>query len=182
MLSLIFTGMFISIIISAINLVFNLEHVIVDEITANFEYIITNKDGSPITKLQEETVLNGTTKVGLFDDYGYITIGDKDYLMDIYCADTTISYKAGIFRDNNTGIELKENEIIVSEDELTYLKLNVGDKIVFYNSKGHPYELIIAKAIKNDFYLQYDKGKRYTFATNLETYKKITENNELENY
>ncbi len=182
MLSLIFTGMFISIIISAINLVFNLEHVIVDEITANFDYIITNKDGSPITKLQEETVLNGTTKVGLFDDYGYITIGDKDYLMDIYGADTTISYKAGIFRDNNTGIELKENEIIVSEDELTYLKLNVGDKIVFYNSKGHPYELVIAKAIKNDFYLQYDKGKRYTFATNLETYKKITENNELENY
>lgn len=182
MLSLIFTGMFISIIISAINLVFNLEHVIVDEITANFDYIITNKDGSPITKLQEETVLNGTTKVGLFDDYGYITIGDKDYLMDIYGADTTISYKAGIFRDNNTGIELKENEIIVSEDELTYLKLNVGDKIVFYNSKGYPYELVIAKAIKNDFYLQYDKGKRYTFATNLETYKKITENNELENY
>ena len=183
MLSLIFTGMFISLIISAINLVTNIEHVIVDEITSNFDYVVTNKDGSPITRAQEDVVLNGTTKVGIFNDYGYIKIDNKDYLMDIYGADTTISYKVGFFSQNNgSGIELKENEIIVLEDELKYLNLKIGDKITFYNSKGNPFELVIAKTIKNDLNLQYEKEKYYTFATNLETYKKITESKDLENY
>lgn len=182
MLSLIFTGMFITIIFSAFNLLTNLQNVMLNALTSGYDYVITNKDGSPITKSQEDAVLNDVTKVGLYSSFGYIKINDKDYQMYMYATDTSISYKVGLFsQGNDSGIELKENEIILAEKELNDLNLKIGDKITFYNSKGNPYNLIIAKTIKSDMYLQYSKGDYYAFATNLETYKKINETNELKN-
>lgn len=181
MISLIFVSMFISIIVSFSNLLVNLEQAIYNELKTGYEYIISNKDGSPITKAQEDAVLNGTTKISLFSDYGYAEIDNKEYFIDVYGVDTENSYKVGLFsKNNNSGIELKENEIIILEDELKHLNLKIGDKIIFNNSKGNSYELVIADTLKKENYLAYEKGKKYTFATNIETYKKITEQDNLE--
>ena len=184
MMSLIFTSMFIAIIISATNFLINLEDVAKTALTGGYDYLVVNKDDSPITKEQEDAVLNtNITKVSEFDDFGYIKVKDKDYLMYIYGTDTNISYKVGILsQENNQGYTLKENEIVVLEDELKDLNLKIGDKITFYNSKGNPYELTIAKTIKNDLDLSYTKEEFYTFGTSLETFKKITESEKLENY
>ena len=182
MLSLIFTSMFITMIICAFNLMSNFSTSLYDEIFSKFDYAVSNKDGSPITKAQEDAVLNDMTKVSRFGNSGYIKVNDKDYIMKIYGTDTTISYKVGFFSQNNgKGIELKENEIIILEKELKDLNLNIGDKITFYNSNGNPYELIIAETIKTDYNLLYEKDQYYTLATNLDTYKKITESEKLEN-
>lgn len=183
MLSLIFTGMFVSIIVSSTKFISNFATVIIDDLTSKYDYIISNKDGTPITKSQEDAVLKNVTKVGIFSDSGYIRINDHDYLMNIFGTDTTISYKVGFLSQNNgTGFQLKENEIVVLDSALKDLNLKIGDKLTFYNSKGNQYELTVAKSIRSDQNLLYEKGKNYTFATNLDTFKKITEREELENY
>lgn len=177
MLSLIFTGMFITIILSSISLLTNLEQIMIDNIATGT--IIQNKDGSSITKAQEDAVLSDVTKLPFQYDYGYIKVNDKDYIMNVSATDTTISYKFGFFnKGNGSGIELKENEIILLEEELKNLNLKIGDKITFYNSKGNPYDLVIADTVKKDRNLAHSDNS-YSFATNLETYKKITETKEL---
>lgn len=172
MLSLIFMGIFSAFIISGVCMFANLTAVIKQEMTADYDYVLSNKDGSEVTQEQLDAVIsNKGSALGWLSQDGYIETDDGLIVASFYGCDTAQSNTFGLLAaDDGSIISLEKNETVILAKMAETLGLSVGDHITYVTKSGVSRTLTIAVTVKNDVNLSYEKNKYYTLAVNPETF------------
>ena len=171
MLSLIFMGIFAAFIISGICLLTNLAPVLEQELSAGYDYVLSNKDGSEVTQEQLDAVLDDERALGWLIQDGYIETDNGLVVAYFFGCDTTCSNDFGLLSaDDGSAIPLGQNEAVVLAQMADTLGLSVGDQITYVTGSGVHQPLTIAATVKNDINLSYEENRYYTLAVNQETF------------
>ena len=158
MLSLFFTGVFISIILTGYIFIDKILVEISKSMDSNYDFIVRSRDDdTPITNEQLEDLFHGNAFYH-FEGYESGQVNNKDTQLIVINLENSQKFGYLVPKNKKETYTLEKNEVIIPKALAKNLNLKEGDSFVFVNSEGFEFNLKLKYIVEKDSLFSLGEG------------------------